>query len=115
MSQSALYAICAKAKRGDIPDVGSRYEIKQAIDAAALQLTPYGPVVRKIELHTAEGPVEAEVSNLFALLHVASQCKMFAKLLADTLATCPCSYSRPWGLVIYADEAKPGNKMKYEN
>ena len=115
MSQAALFAICKKSKQGEIPEIASRYEIKQAIDETALQLTPYGPVVMSIDLVSAAGPVQAEISNLFGLLHAASKCKMFAKLLRDTLAEHPCSHDKPWGLILYADEAKPGNKMKFEN
>ena len=116
MSHRALHAICKASRAGELPEITQRSEIKAAVDEAALQSTPYGPVVVSIDLQTVDAvPISVEVSHMLALLHAAAKSKFFAKIVWETHCISPCSFHKPWSLVIYSDEAKVGNKLKYEN
>ena len=116
MSQRALYAVCCAAREGDLPEISKRYEIKEAIDDQALQLTPYGPIVisSTLKLKSAR-TISAEVAHPLSLMHAAAKCKMFSKLIRDTWLARPSSLDSPWGLIIYSDGAMPGNRIKYQN
>ena len=116
MTPSALVAICAKARAGELPDIKSRAEIREAKDTSAIQGTPFGPVVIEIELTDAGGkPVRIEVCHPLALIYAAARCRRFAALIKRALRKHPGSVARPWKLVIYGDGAKPGNQMKQDN
>ena len=115
MSQTALLAVSKAAQRGELPDIVSRDEIRLATMDLAGQATPFGPVVRTVSLETTTAPIEVEIAHPLAILYAAAKCKYFAKLILDTHSQRPSSLDRPWKMVIYNDEAKVGNKIKYEN
>ena len=116
MSQSALTAFAKAAKAGDLPDISSRQELKAAVDWAVSQTTPYGSVLVNVDLVMAAGQsMRVEVANPLALYWAASKTTWYAKLLWDTYQRKPCSPDSPWTWTLYCDDAKIGNKMKYEN
>ncbi len=64
VTQSALVALCAKAREGDLPDITSKAEIRASRDAAAMRSTSYGLVVHELRLTDIEGNDKlVEVSN----------------------------------------------------
>ena len=45
----------------------------------------------------------------------AQECQAVAELFATTLAENPCSFERPWHIIVGFDEFAPGNKLKVDN
>jgi hypothetical protein len=116
VSQSALAAFLASARRCDLPDVGQTRDVREARDMVAEQITPYGPLIESVRLVTnTAATVALDITNPHAYIFVAAQCAMFSALLISTFDRCPCSAANPWRLIIYADEATPGNAMKLDN
>ena len=77
MSQTALAQICKSNKRGELPDITCRAEIRKARDAQALQNTLYGPILESFTIYDKdETPHVVEVANPVALLYAAAQQKV---------------------------------------
>ena len=55
------------------------------------------------------------MANPLPLVWVAAQKNLFSNLIKDALVRHPCSPTRPWSLVLYNDEARPGNRLKSHN
>ena len=114
MSQRALSAVLAEAKKGPLPDAG-RKQIRLARNDVALQETPHGTLVRDVTLRGKANPLVIQVCLPMPMLWVASACERFSQLLIDTMAAAPCSRSQPWSLIIYADEIVPGMALRQVN
>ena len=116
VSSTALSSLLARARAGDLPELSSRNDIRDARDANVLQSTPYGNLIERTDLACfPEGTITVEMANPVANLYIAAKTKFFAQMLQNTFATRPCSLERPWKLCLYADEAKPGAQMKQDN
>ncbi|CAK0866209.1 unnamed protein product, partial [Prorocentrum cordatum] len=116
VSKRALAAFCSKSRRDELPYISSTRDVRAARDMDALQLTPYGPTIVRADLEMKDGRrFTPEVVNPLAYLYAAAKCQRFADILEETYSRSPCSVSRPWGLVFYSDECKPGNKLKQLN
>ena len=117
-TQSALSAILEHVRDNGLPsDFLSRRTLNRARDAIATQRTPYGDLVKTIELQRIVPfkPIKFDVACPSSLLHLAGQTKQFGRLMQDALQRDPPSPARPWGLIAYCDEITPGQAMKSEN
>ena len=63
-------------------------------------------------LTTKGGQVDVTVAAPLPFLYTAGKCDMYSRILHDAMLRHPCSPSKPWSLICYNDEAKPGNKVK---
>ena len=115
-TQRALAAFIAESKRGDLPDITSRQDIRDARDAIVSSVTPYGPLIQDIKLRgTQNNDVLVKVVNPLAMMYLAAQKKHFGSVLKSAASSHMCSCAHPWKLCLYADEAKPGNRKKQDN
>ncbi len=116
MSQSALAAFLAAARDQDLPDVKYTRDVREARDLAATQDTPYGKLIETMALVLFTSQIiTIDITNPHAFLYVAASCAMFSAMLLRTYELDPCSAMKPWLLILYADEATPGNAMKMDN
>ena len=117
-SQSALSAVLEHVRDHGLPSNSlSRRTLNRARDAIATQSTPYGNLVKTIELQCIAPlvPITFDVACPFSMLHLAAKTKQFGALLQDALKRDTPSPTRPWGLIYYCDEITPGNGLKAEN
>ena len=49
------------------------------------------------------------------LPHLFAKCEGFRAVFARSLTLAPCSFGRPWRLVLYHDEITPGNPLRPDN
>eukprot|EP00959_Pyramimonas_sp_CCMP1952_P407674 8544116-Pyramimonas_sp.AAC.1 len=117
VSKTALSAFCAAARRGDLPEIASTKDIRDARDASADILTPYGHAMHTVQIHPREGgPIDVEIVDPIPYIYaLANRCPRFVEVLKAGLRKHPCDISRPWSVVLYSDEAKPGNRLKQHN
>ena len=116
ISHVALAAVLREAKAAPLPDLSDRGHVREARDAMALQMTPYGPLCQTVELLGKDGNmVKIEIQHPFAMLFLCSKLRHFSDLLQRTIANNRPSIGEPWALCIYSDEASPGNKLKADN
>ena len=54
-SASAFAAFCAAAKRGELPTISTRKEVRDARDDNVDVTTPFGPLLTKLEITSASG------------------------------------------------------------
>eukprot|EP00959_Pyramimonas_sp_CCMP1952_P367887 7706234-Pyramimonas_sp.AAC.1 len=82
----------------------------------AYQMTPFGQLCVDVSLQDKQGGiVRVPIASPIPYIYAASKLQMFGKLVLDTFRRDPCSSEHPWQLVVYADEAKPGNSLKQHN
>ncbi len=101
----------------DLP-AATRQTIKRARTAAISVLTAYGSLLVTITILLASPTRNHNLTYIqpAALLSWLSvECPMFRRFLTRVWTKCPCSYARPWKLVIYSDEVLPGNQLKHVN
>ena len=117
-SQRAMSAILKYVRDKGLPtDSVSRRTLNRGRDAIATQVTPYGPLIKQIELSCVVpfAPITFDVACPLALLHLAGRTKRFGNLMLDALQRDTPSIVRPWGLIAYCDEITPGNPLKSDN
>ncbi|CAE7515104.1 unnamed protein product, partial [Symbiodinium sp. CCMP2592] len=114
-SQSALAAFVEVAKEQGLPEKSSsndqrkaREELLQSCHGGLL-----GPLIQEAEVTTDDG---AKVTMYFAnlLVYLASLFQMggsFHDLIQRKHRANPSSVSKPWQLILYADEVIPGNVL----
>ena len=112
VSQSALSAIVQEAKLGNIPDNVSRRLLYAAQQQVLKTSTIYGTVGQTLLLTPSAGgtePVAIPIVYLPSLLRFAfSECKALRLFLMERHRLHPSSCTKPWRLLIYADEYNPG-------
>ena len=80
----------------------------------SLQCTPYGQVVKQLEVDTDSGPVHVDYVCPHAWLYIACfQCQLFAQFLTGCLSQgLPGQGDLAGSICIYYDEAQPGNVLR---
>ena len=114
VSQSALSAILAEAKREPLPSISRRADIREARDAVAQQMTGYGRVQQQIPLARDDGTVWLlEMQAVLPMLVVtARDSTMFSNLMYTTACRVGMpTPEKPWRMILYADEVDPGNPL----
>ena len=111
MSASARESLLQEIRRGGIPDAVSRRSyFRQRASAIDDLQTPYGPVIREVQL--PEGNPAVPVQSPLAMLYAA--CDMsapFRQRMTDRTRACPSSQSNKWGIILYSDEISPQNPL----
>ena len=94
-SASAFAAFCAAAKRGELPTLSTRKEVRDARDDNVDVTTPFGPLLTKLEITSASGKaIIYDGVHPLSYLYCAAQKKNFGTLLEQAFAECPCSHQR---------------------
>ena len=95
----------------------SRRTIARAVESTLNVQTTYGSWLQALKLpYSAGGEFLWHCCNPFALLNVlASTTPAFKELLATSLERHPLTSSRPWRVIVYTDEASPGNLLAIDH
>lgn len=113
VSQSALSAICQDIRENGLPKESSRPLFTRATKAILEVEYPYGPLKASIQVEALDGSVKTfpalNVKSYLAALF--SESPSFKEVLRRTMASYPCSFSKPWGLILYMDEVNAGNVL----
>ena len=110
VSQRALDGIIAEIKRTGLPELGSRNHMRKGMELKVSEPTPYGPVSQELQAQNCAGKIL--VAHPLALIwKVVKECEPFAEFMTQCLERHPCSFERPWNLVLYADEVVPGDQI----
>ena len=113
LSQSALAAILAEAKREPLPDVASRTTIRNAEASAVAVSTPYGDLHQRVVINDS---LEVAVCMPAPMLYHCAQVSASVKsLLQRRLSQQAPTPSAPWGAILYLDEVVPGNPLAHRN
>ena len=71
---------------------------------------------RQIPLVQTTGrSIDVEIVDPLPYIYAAAGCERYANMLRQTHDKTPCSVERPWRVILYSDEARPGNKIKQWN
>jgi len=110
---SALASVVDDAKKHGLPELASRSQQAEARNAAVEMTTPYGRLVRELELSHVEGPpIKLLAAHLWAFLDTAFRTDGgMRQLFQERHASNPSSVDRPWSLIIYGDEVVPGLQL----
>ena len=117
MSATALTAILKFAAENDVSEFKTYHRsIWDTALAAALEDTPYGPILLQLPVHTNDGEESLWMVNPLGYLHTVYQKPGgFQRLVKDTFFSMPCTPERPWRIVLYTDEVSPGNQLSVAN
>ena len=116
-SASALAHILTDIKRHGLPELTDRASMRKGRDRVAALDTPFGPILKHIEVLNAAGDtVQFPIACPFAsLTHALESSTSLQKLVQRQLLRHPCSPESPWNIIIYCDEVTPGNPMAHQN
>ena len=117
-SASALSKILAEVEASGVPELQSRDDIRDARDAMATRLTPYGAVLQDMQLvpKAPHGPIRLLYLHPLAMLYTAfAHADGFSQFFKSRLAEHPPSPRVPWSLILYSDEITPGNVLAPDN
>ena len=92
----------------------ARRRFAEMLKKPSLQCTPYGQVVKQLEVDTDSGPVHVDYVCPHAWLYIAClQCQLFAQFLTGCLSQgLPGQGDLAGSICIYSDEAQPGNVLR---
>ena len=110
-SKSALQAILSNVKTNGLPDLMSSKNMTEATRAQLCKNNLYGPLMQQVHaVGTSGETVQLWLVNGLSLLAASfAQGGSWASMLQTTHGSNPSSHTRPWDLVLYADEVVPGN------
>ena len=115
VSASALSSILSE--RDQLPDLGSRADIRDARDMVLNADTPYGPILKELMLEGAKGVmVPLLILCPFAMLWtVYYESEAFRCFFNECLDRFPNDYEHMWDMLLYSDEVVPGNQLSHDN
>ena len=92
----------------------ARRRFAEMLKKPSLQCTPYGQVVKQLEVDTDSGPVHVDYVCPHAWLYIACfPCQVFAQFLTGCLSQgLPGQGDLAGSICIYSDEAQPGNVLR---
>ena len=116
VTDSALSAILQKLSNMDVDvnDLGkSRWSISRAVQADASTCTAHGPLLSNIDLPMIDGSVFkwTIVQPASLLCFLCQMSPAFETALTAVHERCPSNQRRPWSIIVYLDEATPGNML----
>ena len=113
MSAAALAEACRVFSTEPVPDLHQRKHCAEAAELILESSSSLGPVLRKMTLVGCDGrKVTVDAVDFWPYLDVAVRAESgFAAHFWNTLDDRPVLPSRPWSLVVYADEIVPGNVL----
>ena len=114
VTDSALSAILQKLSSGDVPvdELGhSRWSISRAVQADVSIPTAQGSLLSTIDLPMKDGSTfKWDVVDPAALLcWLCQMSSAFQAAFSNIHERCPSNHKRPWSIIVYLDEATPGN------
>ena len=117
VSASALAAILDAVDEHGVPEGHSRTSIRRATEAELNVDTPYGPLLKTIDVTQESGTVAPLliVCPLAMLWRAVAQGGGFTQLVLDALRASPNSPETPWQLILYSDEVTPGRTLITDN
>jgi len=120
VTQSAA-ARLLRPRKGKGRGKGNCFSIRQArrrfaelVTRPSLEWTPYGHLVKQLEVETDRGPEQLDYVCPHAwLYYVCSQCPQFAHFLIGSLSQgLPGPGGLAGGICIYSDDVQPGNVLR---
>jgi hypothetical protein len=113
VTAAALAAILSAVVRDGVPGAHDRNQMRYARNLQLEQLTPYGPIIQKVELVLKSGGhSDMFIAHpLASLWSVVDTCSKFKDFFKERLVKHPPSPEKPWSLIIYSDEVTPGNPL----
>ena len=120
VSQSGLVQVLKElSEMGELAsEPPSRQSIKRARTAAACRSTVYGAILVFVMITLLDPLADSKLTYLqpASLLRWLSEESLpFREFLTAVWMAYPCSQSKPWRIVVYADEVLPGNQLKHVN
>ena len=108
-SVRSLVDVLKQVRDVGLPSLISRGSFQRARKTIAKRHTPYGPLVRSLNVKLNDGSDDKiYVQDPFAMLHLcAEKSSSFSRLLKRTSRT-----SHKWTIVVYNDEVSPTNPLK---
>ena len=112
-SKRAIAALVNTFKREGLPEFASRTTQLRERKRKVNTMTPYGTLVRPLELKLANGKThDAALQHPLAMLYeVSLECPGFADLMRETIAHSPCDRGHPWRIVFYQDGINPSDGL----
>ena len=92
----------------------ARRKFADMLKKPSLQSTPYGQVVKQLEVDTDSGPLQLDYVCPHAWLYIVClQCRLYAQFLTGCLGQgLPGQRELAGSICIYSDEAQPGNVLR---
>jgi len=120
VSYSALSAVLASLRGIGVVDsdlATSSTSIRRQVEKDLAYETPYGKVLKEIDLPLVGGAVFkwTVVCPLALLSWLAAYSSAFGEMMVKKLGACMPSMSHPWSIVMYLDECSPGNLLAIEH
>jgi hypothetical protein len=106
VSMSAIAALIEDLQDADLPGGCSRSSILRARTEAADVATPFGPVLRTLNMELSGGVPHALeiISPLPMLVHSLSQSEALAAVFTRALERSQPNVNKPWRIILYSDE-----------
>ena len=106
VSHRGLAAVLDDVRKNGIPEASGRTAQYNARKLQARRQTPYGPLVRDVQLDLCDtDPVTISVQDPFAMLHVTcEESQAFSAMLHAAYQRNAPSADEPWRIILYADE-----------
>lgn len=115
VTAAGLSSVIKAIKRTGLPELDDRADIREARDFQLNDPTPYGPISTELLcIRHVDGkpPEKLLIAHPCAFLWKAfKDCDPFAEFFKERLAKHPCSYDKPWSLILYCDEITPGDAI----
>ena len=123
VTDSSLAAILAQLEHaGSLQGFGatSRRAIARSVEADLGRESIYGPLLQTVQLPLVDGASSKHFDWTYvhpgvALSWLAQRSEAFTKVLEECLARSPSTFDQKWHIIMYADEACPGNLLKVDN
>ena len=115
MSKTALHTVLASIKEEGSLELSRREHMHEALSAELAQHNAYGPLIETLHLCTKSGQqTDILLCNGLSLLHGAvRQGGSYCELVENTLQRVSNSPDHLWNLILYTDEAVPGNPLAH--
>eukprot|EP00438_Fugacium_kawagutii_P011637 Skav222051 [mRNA] locus=scaffold1020:518662:520062:+ [translate_table: standard] len=117
VSQSGIVALLRSVKEHGLPEAISRPSLKRSREKAMMQQTPLGPLYTTIALACEDNEtIHVPVANPLPLLWVTLQDNQaFSEWFWSVIDRQGICSTRPFRVIIYADEILPGDQLKATN
>ena len=115
VSQSALQTLLTKIEKEGMPELKQSKAMKEATRAELNGMNHYGPLLVQCPCTTTDNDsIQVWMANPLSLLAGCfKQGGGWASMLQEIHTKQPSSVSKPWDLLLYADEVIPGNALAH--
>ena len=113
VSQSGLSKLMTSIRDSGLPESFSRSSQYRARKDMCYTMTPYGPLLHKVELKQRSKPnVVVGFQNPMAFMSYSCEhSDMFARIMGDALRASFPTPAAPWTIILYQDGVDPGDGL----